>query len=519
MRARLHWPRLRHIARSTLIVMVFFTLDKALAFLRAVIIVRQFGLSPELDAFNVANNLPDLLFALISGGAMSMALIPVLSEYRTKEGREALWRIFSRVANIAFLVTAGLAVLIAIFAEDIVSARLGIAPGFTPQKRALVAELMRLNLIATLIFSLSGLVMGSLQANQHFLLPAMAPLFYNLGQITGALVFAPQTPYTFGGLRLPALGMGVQGLVYGVILGAGLHLAIQIPGLIKYRFHWTPDLRIDEGVRKVGVLIGPRLLTMLAIQAIFWARDSLASHLGGDGAVTILTYGWMIMQVPETLIGTAIATVLLPTLSEQAALADWEAFHHTLEKALRVLLALALPVTVILMAGLRPLVAAVFHLDAAGTDMLTWTTRVYLLGLTGHVLLELGVRAFYARQDAVRPLIASWLNTALFLAFGVLVIARWRELGAAGIALIAMSFTAEALIVLAWLNRLLPDRLRVGWALPRAILAAGLGGVATWLTISHAPLSPFWAALSGMTLGALAALPLVWREIRALLNL
>ncbi len=512
-------PKLRHIARSTLIVMTFFALDKALAFLRAIVIARQFSLSFELDAFNVANNLPDLLFALISGGAMSMALIPVLSEYRTTEGQEALWRVFSRVANIAFLVTGALALVIALFAEQIVAARVGIAPGFNAQEQALIAELMRLNLIATLIFSLSGLVMGALQANQHFLLPAMAPLLYNLGQIFGAVVLAPQTPYQIGPLTLPAFGLGVHGLVYGVILGAVLHLGIQIPGLVKYRFRWQPDLKIDEGVRKVGVLIGPRLLTMLAIQAIFIARDNLASRLGQVGAITALTYGWMIMQVPETLIGTAIATVLLPTLSEQATLERWEDFRRTVERAIEVLLALALPVTSLLVVGLEPLIELVFGFDAAGTQMLTRTAQVYLLGLTGHALLEIGVRAFYARQDALRPLAASWLNTAMFLIFGVWIISQWQALGPAGIALIELSFTVEALIVLIWLNRLLPGKLRPWGAAARATLAAGLSAAAAWW-ITYVWLDGgALAATLGMTLGALVALPLVWRDARMLFRL
>ena len=269
--------KLTHLTRSSLILIVFFGLDKVVAFVRTSIIARQFSLSHELDAFNVANNLPDLLFALISGGAMTMALIPVLSEAMTTKGRPAVWDIFSRVANLAFVATGAIAIIIAIFAEPLVSARLGIAPGYEQVQRNLITDLMRLNLIATLIFSISGLVMGGLQANQHFLLPAMAPLFYNFGQIIGALVFSPSEPYHIGSVALPALGMGVHGLVYGVILGAVLHLGIQVPGLIKYQFRWTPSLKLDEGVIKVLKLIAPRLVTMFAIQAIFIMRDNLAS--------------------------------------------------------------------------------------------------------------------------------------------------------------------------------------------------------------------------------------------------
>ena len=117
--------------------------------------------------------------------------------------------------------TGSIAILIAIFAEPIVNAEIGIAPGFGAEQRQLLAELMRLNLIGTVIFSISGLVMASLQANQHFLFPALAPILYNVGQIFGAIFLVPR--------------FGIRGLVYGVILGAALHLLMQIPALYRYR--------------------------------------------------------------------------------------------------------------------------------------------------------------------------------------------------------------------------------------------------------------------------------------------
>jgi putative peptidoglycan lipid II flippase len=121
---------MKHIARSTLIIAVFFSLEKVLGFLRSIAIARQFGLSAELDAFNAANNIPDLLFALISGGALAIAFIPVLSEYLETSGRPAAWDLFSRVANLFFILTAALSVLIALLARQLVNWGLGVAPGF-----------------------------------------------------------------------------------------------------------------------------------------------------------------------------------------------------------------------------------------------------------------------------------------------------------------------------------------------------------------------------------------------------
>ncbi len=354
---------LTRVARASLLVSAFFALDKLLGMFRQVVIARQFGVSAELDAFNAANNIPDLLFALIAGGALAIALIPVLTETLELSGREAMWRLFSRVANWAFLITAGVAVIVYFAAEPIVQAEIGVAPGFTPQMQALVVDLMRLNLIATLLFSVSGLMMAGLQSNQHFLLPALAPVMYDVGQIFGALVLAPSEPVTFGPIALPAFGLGVNGLVYGVILGAGLHLLTQLPGLIHFRFRWSPVLDpVDSGLHKVARLMGPRILTIAAFNLVFVATDNLASRLE-VGSVTALVYGWLIMQVPETLLATAIGTALLPTLSEQFARRESVQFEASLARANRALLALTLPITVILCLTLYPLVEVVFGLD------------------------------------------------------------------------------------------------------------------------------------------------------------
>jgi putative peptidoglycan lipid II flippase len=510
--------QLSHLTRITLLLAVFFGIDKIVAFARIIIVARQFGLSSELDAFNVANNLPDLLFALISGGALAMAFIPVLTEMLTKQGRAQAWDLFSRIANLAFLVTAFFSILIAIFAEPLVGWRLGIAPGFGQQQQHLVAALMRLNLFATLIFSISGLVIAGLQANQHFLLPALAPILYNIGQIFGAVVLAPEKGLSLGPVTLPAFGLGVHGLVFGVIIGAVLHLAIQIPGLIRYGFRWSPKIGLNtEPVRKVLLLLGPRLLTMFFIQLIFIVRDNLASRLPA-GSPSALTYGWMIMQVPETLIGTAIATAMLPSLAEMIAKQEWETFRATIERAVQVLLALTLPMAAVLSAGLGPLLALAFGFDVAGTNLLLWVTRGYLLGLFGQSLKEVTVRTFYARQDAITPLWTAGVNLALYV---LLASQLYRSIGAAGISLAdAIAFTTEGLLLLWLFSRRLKTRVQLIPALLRSLTAAVLGGGSAYLLI-HLNL-PGPQALGGiiaMAVGVLVAIPFVWKELRLLVRL
>jgi putative peptidoglycan lipid II flippase len=503
------------IARSTLLVAVFFALEKGLGFLRQVFIARQFGLSPELDAFNAANNIPDLLFALISGGAMAMALIPVLSEYLEQRGKTPAWDLFSRVANLIFLATASLSIIIALLANRIVGWNLGIAPGFNSAQQDLVVHLMRLNLVATLLFSMGGLVIAALQANQHFFLPALAPSLYDIGNFFGILILAPSTPYRFGPFSLPAYGMGVYGLVYGVILGALLFLCIQIPGLVRYKFRWTPAINLrNPGVQQVLSLMGPRILTVFFIQLVFLAQDNLASRLI-SGSVTALVYGWLFMQVPETLIGTAIGTVLLPTLSEHITRQDVESFRRTYNHSMQVILSFTFPLAILLALTIRPVIS-ILGFDESGTNLVLWTVRGYLVGLVGHSLLEVAARGFYARQDARTPLFTSALATLTFIALGILFVSLF---GAPGIALAnSLAYTGEALLLWLLLNRKYTGLFEVKKTLFRVIPVTLVSGGLV-LMLLRLEISPLPLAIVGLALGSLLILPFVWPEVKILIKL
>ncbi|MBV6451661.1 MAG: hypothetical protein MHPDNHAH_02407 [Anaerolineales bacterium] len=494
--------KISFLARTSILIAVFFGLDKVLAFVRVGIISRiytdEVGL---LDVFNSANNVPDVLFALISGGALAMAFIPLMSEYLTTKSRAAAWDLFSRVANLAFLVTASVAVIVFIFARQLVDHV--IVPGFTAEQRALVAELMRLNLISTIIFSISGLVMASLQANQHFLLPALAPTMYNVGQIFGALVFVPI--------------FGIQGLVYGVILGAALHLGVQIPALFRYGFKWTPALDLRHtGLLEALRLLGPRLLTMGGIQSIVIVRDYLASLTGQEGAVTSLAYGWMIMQVPETLLGTAIATAMLPTLSELASRDGWHDFRLAVERALRVLIALTLPIAAVMAAGINPLVRAAFRFDDEMSALITWTTRAYLLTLTGYSIQEIAARSFYARKEPLFPLYAVIIRLAVFVSVGYFGITLFKHIGAPIIAFAEIALLVESIFLFSWLSKRMHEPIVVWSALGKGLVAAVVGGVTAYLLAVYIPGSAVLTALIGMLIGGLICLPIIWSEIKLL---
>ena len=258
---------------------------------------------------------------------------------------------------------------------------------------------------------------------------------------------------------------------------------------------------------------------MFGIQLIVIARDNLASRLDQVGAVTSLTYGWMIMQVPETLLGTAIATAMLPTLSELAARADWSGFHLAVEKALRVLIALTLPVAAVMAAGIHPLVRAVFGFDEATSTLITWTTRAYLLTLTGYAIQEIAARSFYARKEPFFPLYAVILRLVIFIAIGVIGVLFFRQVGAPLIAFAEIALLVEAIVLFRWLSKRTHQPLRVWSAVFKGLGAALLGGGTAYILAVFVPGSAVLTALLGMVLGGLICLPLIWSEIKLLLKL
>lgn len=512
------------IFHTSLMVAFFMALEKGLGFARSLVVARQFGASAALDAFNAANNLPDFLFSLISGGALAMAFIPALTEQRTR-GEQAFWQLFARVTNLVLLSTALLSLVFALLARPLVD--WVVSPGFPAEQRTLIADLMRLNLFGTLLTSLAGLATAALQARQHFVLPAIGLSMYDIGAMIGAMVFAPmpESAYHFSGLTLPAFGMGVYGLVYGTILGGFLFFAVQIPALLMHRLRWFPQLGWnDPTVQHSLRLIAPRIQHILLISLTFIVQDNLASRLNIDGAITALAYGWLFMQVPETLLGTAFGVALLPTLAEQARQFERTAFRNTLNGSIQALLSITLPVAAVLMLVVRPVID-LLGFDAESSARTLWVTRAFLVGLPGHALLEVASRAFYAAQDPMKPVCSARWMFALYVGLGIGFGWLW---GVPGIALAnALAFGAQAGLLLLWARRDFgAEVLALGSTVWRAPLAAIFAALAATLTLTFAPgaasesamVQVMYAGVAGL-LGILAALPLIWRELKAVIRL
>ncbi|MCJ7434759.1 MAG: murein biosynthesis integral membrane protein MurJ [Anaerolineales bacterium] len=506
--------KLSHLTRISLLLAFFFAADKILAFGKSMLFNKIVGLE-GMGIFGAANNIPDYLSALLSGGALGMAFIPVLTEYLDRQGHREAWDLFSRIINLAFVITGAFSVIIILLADPLT--RYVIAPGFTPDNQAITTSLMRLDLAAIVIFSISGLVMASLQANQHFLLPALAPVLYNIGQIFGVTILSPSVGLHIGSIQLPAFGLGLHGMVYGVIIGAALHLLIQVPGLIRFQFHWTPILELKSaGVQRVLILLGPRVLTMACIQVYFVARDNLASRFDTVG-VGALNLAWTIEQVPETIIGTAIAVALLPSLAEFINRGQVKEFTQTVNRALRVMLALCLPAAVLLALTVRPLAQSFFGYDAARLNLLTACTWAFLIGLVGDTWLEVAVRSFYANQNTRIPLVAAFAQA---IAFVVLSLTLLPIIGLAGIPLsAALTFTTQAIVLLVILNRRFPGLLQMGDTAMRALLAAATAGLVSWTVLTFLPFSAILRPFASLLAGGLICLPFIWREIRLLFNL
>lgn len=505
-------------------VSILMVVEKGLGFIHNVLIARQFKLSPEFDAFNVANNLPQTIFGVISGGALGMVLIPALTATLQEEDRAALWRMFSRVFNLLFLVTAAASLLVAIFAGPLVRSQIGLAPGFSPSQQALVVNLMRLNLVATLFFSLAGLAIAGQQANQRFFLPALAPAMYDIGILFGVIVLCPITPYRLGPITIPTLGLGIYGLVYSTILGGFLYLVVQLPGLLALKFRWTPELGLrDPRLRRLALLFIPRTLTVLCIYLVSIIQDNLASRLI-TGSVTAMVYAWLIFSTPETLIGTALGHVLLPTLSEQIARREAGAFTATLNRAVGILLALTLPLSVIISIVMPPVVAILGF--GEGTDLVVWTARAYLLGLAAHTLLEIAVRSYYAQQRVLIPLAAAGFMLVIFTLLAI-PLSRW--LGAPGFGLAnAIAYSAETLLLLYLLHRAFGRFLHPVPALLRALAAAAAGGAVSFALLHFLGGVSFFASslIGGILLailagigGVAAAAPIVLPELKQFLHL
>ena len=486
----------RSLAGAALLVMVFFVLSRVTGLVRDMVIAAEFDLGAALDAYQAAFRIPDLLFELVAGGALGSAFIPTFAGYLAREDERGAWLLFSRVLNWITLILVVLAALAALFAPQIVATIIG--PEFPPDQQILTAQLMRWLLLSTVIFGASGLIMGALNAMQHFLLPAVAPVIRNVAIILAALFLAPR--------------YGVQGLVVGAILGAVGHLLVQIPILPRFGARYTPSLTWrDPGVIEVARLMGPRVLGLFFVHLNFIVNTALASGLAA-GSLSALTYAWRLMLLPLGIFAQAIGVAAFPTFAAQVAAGEHGELRRGFGLILRTIFFITLPAAAGLIVLGSPLVQILYErgqFTAQSTQAVVYALQFYALGLVFHAGVEIIVRAYYALHDTMTPVIvgvgAMLLNIVLSL--------WWvRLLSYGGLALANSVATAIEMLVLIWLLRPRLGGLDLGQLLPSVsrsavatgIMVAAVWGWLQWLEgggLSAGWLSGGWlAALGGMAL-------------------
>jgi len=437
----------QQIARAAGTIMVAFIISNLVGVVRGIVITGAFGTSAELDSFNAANRIVEMLFNLVAGGALGSAFIPTFTGFLARDDRPGAWRLASGVTNLVFLALVLISALAWVFAPQIVRDGLFVlVPGSDPVQESLTISLLRIMLPSVVLFGMSGLVMGILNAHQVFLIPAIAPAMYSLGMILGTWL-------------LPA-EWGIRRLAIGVVAGALMHLLVKLPSIWRLRDRaYLAYLGIrDQAVLKVFKLMGPRLLGVAVVQLNFIVNTVIA--LGQpEGSVTAITLAFSLMLMPQMAVAQSAAIASLPTFSAQVALEQLDEMRNSLASTLRAVLLLSIPASVGLIVLRTPLVALLYQrgaFTARSTELVAWALLWYAAGLVGHALVEILSRAFYALHDTRTPVIVGVITMGLNIGFSLLFSAWFVSVGwlpHGGLALANSLATALESIVLIILMR------------------------------------------------------------------
>ncbi len=368
-------------------------ISRVLGFVRDFFIARVFGAGLATDAFFVAFRIPNLLRRMFAEGAFSQAFVPILAEVRNRESPEstrALVDCVSTVLFIALLLTAALGMLLAPLVVYVS------APGFAaePGKFELTVVMLRITFPYIVFISLVALAAGVLNTWSRFSVPAFTPTLLNVSFIVGAAFFA-------GNFNPPVLV-----LAWAVFVGGALQLAFQLPFLWKIGMlpRWRFDLG-HPGVRRVLKLMAPAVFGVSVSQVSLLINTIFASFLV-TGSVSWLYYADRLMEFPAGVLGAALGTILLPSLSKHHASGAPQAYSRLMDWGLRVTLLLALPAAAALAVLAMPLIATLFHYGRFSAQD-AWMTRealvAYSLGLVGMILVKILAPGFYARQNVVTP--------------------------------------------------------------------------------------------------------------------
>ena len=434
------------LARSAGLISVATMASRVLGVAREMVLAALFGASGgmEMDAFNVAFRVPNLVRDLFAEGAMTAAFVPTFTRTLTNEGREAAWRLGNLVIN-ALLVITGVIIAIGIlFAPQITHA---IAPGYadTPGKLELTTELTRIMLPFLATVAIAVAMMGMLNSLRRFFIPALSPAMFNVATIFCAFAIVPVMP-RLGWQPIVAIAMAT-------VLGGLGQIALQWPLLRTEGFRYRPTLHFkDPQLLEVLRLMGPGTLGLAAVQINVFVNTYLATSQE-QGAVSWLNYAFRLMYLPIGLFGVSIATAALPDIARRANEGDSVGMQRTISTALRMMLMLNVPATVGLIALAHPIVAVLLQrgqFTAHDTSATAAALIFYSPGLLGYSAVKIASPSFYSLRDSRTPVTVSVVAVLANLAINLMLV---RALGYRGLALgtaLAAIFNAGTLL---WLLR------------------------------------------------------------------
>ncbi|HCC84581.1 MAG TPA: murein biosynthesis integral membrane protein MurJ, partial [Candidatus Pacebacteria bacterium] len=395
----------RSILSAALIITVANILSSASGLVRERLLISYFFDSPEsqkaYEALQVAFQIPDSLFQLIVLGAVSAAFIPTFAALKKKTEAEA-YHVASAVMTLTVLVFGFFSLLVLIFVEPITRFRTGAA--FTPEQLQIVVQLTRVMLLAQFFFAISNFLTGILQSYQRFIIPAIAPVLYNLGIVVGVILFSGQ--------------LGIYSAGVGVVLGALMHMLVQLPLVRKLGFRWRFSLDWRHAsVRRILKLMPPRLLTVGITEFQDLALTFFATTIG-NLSFAIINLGLRLMAIPIRLFGVPISQASLPFLAEESEDGSKHQFNHLVIQALHQIAFFALPAAVLLLILRIPIVRLVF-----GTDNFPWKTTlmtgrvvaIMAISIAAQAMTQLLIRVFHALKDTMTPFAVTLLTVGLYL--------------------------------------------------------------------------------------------------------
>lgn len=422
--------------------------------LREQVFAFLFGASHQMDAFNIAFRIPNLLRDLFAEGAMSTALVPVFVQVRAQQGQERAWRIAGQVFRVAFWGVVVLSLVGIFFSDLLVSA---FAPSFheIPGQFELTVTLTRVLFCFFPFVVLAAAFMAILNACGRYFLPAFAPALFNLVSVASGLCLISFVQSQGG--------VAVMGMAIGVVLGGVVQAFCQLPALYKvgYRYHRPysgPSWNQEPALKRMLLLILPGTAGLAATQVNILINSALATSLG-EGAVSWLNYAFRLMQFPIGILGVSLAAATLPIVSDSWVRADFKGARQTVEESLCRVMALNLPASFGLAALALPIVTLVFQYGRFSSEDTVHTAQAlvaYSLGLSFYSMTKVLVPVFYAVGNTRLPVIASVVSVFVNIAMNLLLV---KPLGYFGLAL-GTSVTAllNSLLLLSFFHRILVNQ-------------------------------------------------------------